>query len=67
MIAFNLEPFMNVEKIALFIDGPNFYYGARALNLDVDFKRLLAEFERRGSLLRAYYTPLWPKTRNLPR
>jgi uncharacterized LabA/DUF88 family protein len=55
MIAFNLEPFMNVEKIALFIDGPNFYYGARALNLDVDFKRLLAEFERRGSLLRAYY------------
>jgi uncharacterized LabA/DUF88 family protein len=53
--AFNLEPFVNVEKIALFIDGPNFYYGARALGLDVDFKRLLAEFERRGSLLRAYY------------
>ena len=46
---------MNVEKIAVFIDGPNFYYGTRALNLDVDFKRLLAEFERRGSLLRAYY------------
>jgi uncharacterized LabA/DUF88 family protein len=53
--AFNLDPFMNIEKIALFIDGPNFYFSARALGLDVDFKRLLAEFERRGSLLRAYY------------
>jgi hypothetical protein len=37
--AFNLKPFVNVEKIALFKDGPNFYYGARALGLDVDFKR----------------------------
>jgi uncharacterized LabA/DUF88 family protein len=53
--AFNLDPFMNIEKTALFIDGPNFYFSARALGLDVDFKRLLAEFERRGSLLRAYY------------
>jgi uncharacterized LabA/DUF88 family protein len=55
IVAFNLDPFMNIEKIALFIDGPNFYFSARALGLDVDFKRLLAEFERRGSLLRAYY------------
>jgi uncharacterized LabA/DUF88 family protein len=39
---------MNIEKIALFIDGPNFYFSAPALGLDVDFKRLLAEFERRG-------------------
>jgi uncharacterized LabA/DUF88 family protein len=53
--AFDLDPFMNIEKIALFIDGPNFRFSARALGLDVDFKRLLAEFERRGSLLRAYY------------
>jgi uncharacterized LabA/DUF88 family protein len=53
--AFNQEPFVNVEKIALFIDGPNFYHSARALSIDVDFKRLLAVFERRGSLLRAYY------------
>src|ERR1700728_3092669 len=53
--ACNLEPFMDVEKIALFIDCPNFYYSTRAISLDVDFKRLLAEFERRGSLLRAYY------------
>jgi uncharacterized LabA/DUF88 family protein len=53
--ALSLEPFVDVEKIALFIDGPNFHYAARALGLDVDFKRLLADFERRGSLLRAYY------------
>jgi uncharacterized LabA/DUF88 family protein len=46
---------VSVEKIAVFIDGPNFYHGTRALDLDVDFKRLLVEFERRGSLLRAYY------------
>jgi uncharacterized LabA/DUF88 family protein len=45
----------NPEKLALFIDGPNLYYTAKAIGLDIDFKRLLAEFNTRGSLLRAYY------------
>src|SRR5215475_15754097 len=46
-----------LKKTALFIDGPNLHATARALGFDIDYKRLLAEFERRGRLLRAlYYT-----------
>jgi uncharacterized LabA/DUF88 family protein len=42
-------------RIALFIDGANLYGTAKALGFDVDYKRLLAEFQRRGALVRAYY------------
>jgi uncharacterized LabA/DUF88 family protein len=43
------------NKIALFIDGANFYATARALGLDVDYKRILKEFDSRGTLVRAFY------------
>jgi uncharacterized LabA/DUF88 family protein len=43
------------EKIALFIDGANLYATAKALGFDVDYKRLLREFQSRGYLLRAFY------------
>ena len=43
------------EKIALFIDGANLYAASRALGLDIDYKKLLAAFQKRGYLLRAYY------------
>ena len=43
------------NHIALFIDGANLHATARALGFDIDYKRLLKEFERRGSLLRAFY------------
>jgi uncharacterized LabA/DUF88 family protein len=42
-------------KIALFIDGPNLYATAKALGIDIDFKRLLREFQDRGTLVRAFY------------
>jgi uncharacterized LabA/DUF88 family protein len=42
-------------KIALFVDGPNFYATARALGFDIDYKRLLREFQNRGTVLRAFY------------
>src|SRR5215813_2333148 len=45
------------RKIALFIDGPNLHAAAKALGFDIDYRKLLAEFARRGQLLRAlYYT-----------
>lgn len=50
-----------MEDIALglFIDGPNLYATAKTLGLDIDYKRLLREFQRRGTILRAfYYTPV---------
>jgi uncharacterized LabA/DUF88 family protein len=43
------------KNIALFIDGANLHATARALGFDIDYKRLLREFEGRGSLLRAFY------------
>jgi uncharacterized LabA/DUF88 family protein len=43
------------NRIALFIDGANLHATARTLGFDIDFKRLLKEFEGRGSLLRAFY------------
>lgn len=43
------------ERTALFIDGANLYATARALNIDIDYKRLLEYFERQCRLIRAYY------------
>ena len=48
-----MEP--RVEKIALFIDGANLYATAKSLGFDIDYKRLLREFQSRGYLLRAFY------------
>jgi uncharacterized LabA/DUF88 family protein len=43
------------ERLALFIDGPNLYNAARALNFDIDYKRLLQLFQSKGRLIRAFY------------
>ena len=47
------------ERIALFIDGSNLYAATRALNFDIDYKRLLELFSNQAYLVRAlYYTAL---------
>ncbi|MBN9024924.1 MAG: NYN domain-containing protein [Rhizobiales bacterium] len=43
------------EKIALFIDGANLYATAKSLAFDIDYKKLLGEFQSKGYLMRAYY------------
>jgi uncharacterized LabA/DUF88 family protein len=43
------------SNIALFIDGANLYATAKALGFDIDYRRLLQEFQSRGILLRAFY------------
>jgi uncharacterized LabA/DUF88 family protein len=43
------------ERIALFIDGANLYASAKSLGFDIDYKRLLKEFQGRGRLIRAFY------------
>jgi uncharacterized LabA/DUF88 family protein len=51
--------FYSNEKIALFIDGANLYATAKTLGFDIDYKRLLAFFRKKGQLVRAlYYTAL---------
>jgi uncharacterized LabA/DUF88 family protein len=47
------EPWIAVP--CLFIDGANLYATAKSLGFDIDYKRLLSEFQSRGSLLRAFY------------
>jgi uncharacterized LabA/DUF88 family protein len=43
------------SKVALFIDGANLYATAKALRFEIDYKRLLKEFESRATLVRAFY------------
>ena len=47
------------ERIALFIDGANLHGTAKALDFDIDYKKLLDLFRGKGRLQRAsYYTAL---------
>ncbi|HWX57434.1 NYN domain-containing protein [Bradyrhizobium sp.] len=43
------------NRIALFIDGANLYAASRTLGFDMDYKRLLTEYQNQGTLLRAFY------------
>jgi uncharacterized LabA/DUF88 family protein len=43
------------NRIALFIGGANLYATAKTLGFDIDYKRLLKEFQSRGTLVRAFY------------
>ena len=48
-------PFYPQERVGLFIDGANLYAAAKALDFDIDYKRLLKHFATRGHLVRAFY------------
>ncbi len=43
------------ERLALFIDGANLYATSRALGFDIDYRKLLAYFQKQGQFIRAYY------------
>jgi uncharacterized LabA/DUF88 family protein len=43
------------NRLALFIDGANLYAASRTLGFDMDYKRLLTEYQAQGTLLRAFY------------
>src|SRR3569833_506838 len=43
------------EKVVMFIDGANLYATSKAIGIDIDYRRLLAEFQSKAYLLRAYY------------
>ena len=47
--------FYNNERIAVFIDGANLYATAKALEFDIDYKKLLQLFKDKATLVRAYY------------
>jgi len=43
------------EKVVLFIDGANLYATSKSIGTDIDYRRLLTEFQKQAYLLRAYY------------
>ena len=43
------------NNIALFVDGANLHATAKTLGFDIDYRRLLKEFQSRGTLVRAFY------------
>src|ERR1700723_4682543 len=45
----------SANRTAVFIDGANLYSTAKALGFDIDYKRLLKEFQSHGTLVRAFY------------
>ena len=48
-------PFYADEKTAIFIDGSNLYAATKALDFDMDYKRLLKWLTEQGRLVRAFY------------
>ena len=44
-----------LERTALFIDGANLYATAKTLGFDIDYRKLLREFQSKGRLIRAFY------------
>jgi uncharacterized LabA/DUF88 family protein len=54
-------------QIALFIDGANLHATAKALGFDIDYRRLLEEFERYGTSCAPTTTPQSSKTENIAR
>lgn len=51
--------FYKDETLAIFIDGPSLSSATRSLDLQVDFRKLLSEFSRRGRLVHsACYVPM---------
>jgi uncharacterized LabA/DUF88 family protein len=43
------------KRIALFIDGAHLHRTTKTLGFDVDYTRLLQEFGKYGSIVRAYF------------
>lgn len=43
------------DRIALFIDGANLYATSKTLGFDIDYRRLLKEYNSQGYLVRAFY------------
>jgi uncharacterized LabA/DUF88 family protein len=45
----------STQRCAIFIDGANLYATTKALGFDIDYKKLLKDFQSRENLIRAFY------------
>jgi uncharacterized LabA/DUF88 family protein len=55
------------NRIALFIDGANLYATAKALGFDIDYKRLLTDFQTVERWSARSTTPRLSRIRNIRR
>jgi uncharacterized LabA/DUF88 family protein len=55
LIGKGISEMSSSNRIALFIDGANLHATSKALGFDIDYRRLLTEFQSRGTLVRAFY------------
>ena len=47
------------ERLAIFVDGANFYSTGKTLDFDIDYKKMLEFFKKKGRLVNArYYTAI---------
>ncbi|MBC6405024.1 MAG: NYN domain-containing protein [Rhodospirillales bacterium] len=53
--------FFTTERVGIFIDGANLYSTAKALEFDIDYKRLLESFAEQARLIRAFYYTALPE------
>jgi uncharacterized LabA/DUF88 family protein len=54
-LAIQATPGQVSERIAIFIDASNLFYGANQLGCEVDYRKLLVRMTQGRSLLRAYF------------
>lgn len=47
-----------MQRIAIFIDGPNTYSAARSLDMEIDYRRVLQLFDKEKLLRAFYFTPV---------
>ena len=51
----SLMTFKSDERIALFIDGANLHSAIKALDLDIDYKKMREYFDEKANLIRVFY------------
>ena len=56
---------MAAERIGLFIDGSNFHTTIKFLGMEIDYVKLLSEFQNYGNLVRAYYYTALPDSNEI--
>ena len=54
------------EKVVLFIDGANLYATSKAIGVDIDYRRLLAEFQSKSFCYAPTITRRSSRIRNIP-
>jgi uncharacterized LabA/DUF88 family protein len=54
--------FYRDDRLAVMIDGPNFHHAARALGIELDYRKVREEFQRRGRLMALCYYTVMPET-----